>query len=238
MAVSDASTRAPGLPGRALAFLAAVALAAVGAALPALVQVDPDTGDLVTFALLGAGAAIAQIKAIELDRNLGFPIAIAFVAAAALVLPIGLVALIGLAQHVPDIVRRSYPWYIQTFNTSNYTLNALAAAGVAHLVADLGSVDGPRWAVAGIAAAVVLVTLNHVLLATMLRLARGHSFRDSGLFSAESLSIDVVLALLGVALAGLPDANPAIVAGAIAPLLLVHRLFRVMAGDGVPVRAR
>ena len=33
----------------------------------------------------------------------------------------------------------------------------------------------------------------------MLRLARGHSFRESGLFSATGLSLDLALGLLGVA---------------------------------------
>ena len=36
-------------------------------------------------------------------------------------------------------------------------------------------------------------------MAPMLHLARGHSMRESGLFSFPSLSTDLVLAMLGVA---------------------------------------
>ena len=42
------------------------------------------------------------------------------------------------------------------------------------------------------------VALNHFLLAPMLHLASGHSLRESGLFSFQSLSTDLVLATLGV----------------------------------------
>lgn len=239
MAASNASTRVAGLPGRAQAYLAAVALATVGAAVPALAGMTVDRNDLVTFALLALGAAIAQTGVIEISKNHGFPVAIAFVTAAALLLPLGLVALIALAQHAPDIVRRKYPWYIQTFNTSNFTLNVLAAAVVARVIADVDATDAGRFAVAGLAACLVLVATNHVLLATMLRFARGHSFRESGLFSRESLSIDFVLAALGVTLAALATSNPLLVVGTIAPLLLVHRLLQQMArANGAPARAR
>ena len=78
-------------------------------------------------------------------------------------------------------------------------------------------------------AAVVFVSLNHFLLATMLHFARGHSLRGTGLFSTESLSTDFVLAMLGVALAGLWDWNPFLLPMAVAPLLLIHRSLSVPA---------
>ena len=78
-------------------------------------------------------------------------------------------------------------------------------------------------------ASVVFVSLNHAVLATMLHFARGHSFRGTGLFSVESLSTDFVLALLGVAFAGLWDWNPLLLPMAVAPLILVHRSLSVPA---------
>ena len=85
-----------------------------------------------------------------------------------------------------------------------------------------------------LAAAGVFVLVNHLLLAGVLRLARGHSLRASGLFSTESISIDFVLALVGVAAAGLADWNLALAPLALVPLLLAHRLLRLLAA----VRAR
>jgi diguanylate cyclase (GGDEF)-like protein/putative nucleotidyltransferase with HDIG domain len=63
----------------------------------------------------------------------------------------------------------------------------------------------------------------------MLHLARGHTLRETGLFSTESLSTDFVLALLGVAFAGLWDWNPWLLPTAVAPLILVHRSLSVPA---------
>jgi diguanylate cyclase (GGDEF)-like protein/putative nucleotidyltransferase with HDIG domain len=64
-------------------------------------------------------------------------------------------------------------------------------------------------------------------MAPMLRLARGLSFRDSELFSFQSLSTDLVLAMLGVATAAFWLSNPWLIAFAVAPLFLIHRSLSV-----------
>ena len=222
----------PQLPTAARSYLAAVSLAAIGAAVPALLHLGPGTGEWGTFAGLAAGAALAQMFLMEIGRNHGFPIALVFVVAAALLLPPELVALMGLAQHAPDILRRRFPLYIQTFNVGNYTLNALGAWATVRLLSDhLLADDRLGWALAGLAAGAVFVALNHVLLAAMLRLARGHSFRDSRLFAPGSIAIDFVLAALGVALAAFADSNPALVLTTVAPLPLLHRLLQLIAAN-------
>jgi hypothetical protein len=226
------------LTGPAKAFLGGVALVAIAAALPALLALGVDGGDVVAFGLLAGAAAAAQMLVVETWKNLGFPIAIAFVVAGVLMLPVGLVALLGLAMHAPDIARRRYPWYIQTFNTSNYTLNALAAWVAARAITDLDAPSGARWTVAGLAACVVFVALNHVLLSAMLRLARGHSARDSRLFSAEAVSIDLALAGAGVAIAALGSTEVVLALAAAAPLLLAHRLFLLMAAHTAAAQPR
>ena len=53
-----------------------------------------------------------------------------------------------------------------------------------------------------------MVAVNHFLMAPMLHLANGHSLRESGLFSFQSLSTDLVLAMLGVAIAAFWHGNP------------------------------
>jgi diguanylate cyclase (GGDEF)-like protein/putative nucleotidyltransferase with HDIG domain len=84
-------------------------------------------------------------------------------------------------------------------------------------------------ALAGLAACVVFVATNHVLLATMLHFARGHTLRETGLFSGDSLATDLVLAALGVAFASLWEWNPYLLPTAVAPLLLIHRSLSVPA---------
>ena len=100
----------------------------------------------------------------------------------------------------------------------------------------LGRRAAARWtratssfALAGVAAAAVFVAVNHILLAVMLLLARGHSFRESGLFSTLSLGIDLVIAVLGMAVAGFVETNPWLVPVLIAPLLLAHRSLSTVA---------
>ena len=59
---------------------------------------------------------------------------VVFLVAAALLLPPELIVLIPLVQTVPEWLKERYPWPIQGFNISNYTLDSLAAWGTADLV--------------------------------------------------------------------------------------------------------
>ena len=87
--------------------------------------------------------------------------------------------------------------------------------------------DDLRWALAGLAACVVAVGANHIVLAPMVSLARGHSLREAGVFSFESLSTDFILATLGLAVAAFWQLNPWLIPFAVAPLLLIHRSLSV-----------
>ena len=103
------------------------------------------------------------------------------------------------------------------------TLAAWLAADAVRADTDLG------FAAAGLAAAVVFVAVNHVLLAVMLRLGRGHSFRQSGLFSATGLTIELVLAGLGIAVGAFTMFNPWVLPVLVAPLALAHRSLSTVA---------
>jgi PAS domain S-box-containing protein len=218
-----------GFPRGAQICLIAVAVATVAAAAPAFVQAELNSDALLTFAILGAFACAAQFFVVPIGSNHGFHTAIAFVIAAALLLPPELVALMGLVQHLPHGLKQRYPWYIQTFNVFNYTLAGLAAWGSARLLED-SALGGPeRFAAAGLAASLTWIAVNHLLLAAMLLLARGHRFRESGLLSLKSVSMDLVVATLGVALAAFWNANPWLTPTVIVPLILCHYSFRVLA---------
>jgi PAS domain S-box-containing protein len=81
----------------------------------------------------------------------------------------------------------------------------------------------------GLAASLAWILVNHFLLATMLRLARGTSYRESGLFSAKTVGMDLVVALLGVALAAFWRSNPWLIPAVIAPLVVSHRSLSILA---------
>ena len=89
--------------------------------------------------------------------------------------------------------------------------------------------DDALFALAGLLAAMAFVVVNHALLAVMLQLGRGHSFRESGLFSASGFGIELVLALLGVAIGAFAGFNPWLLPALIAPLALGHRSLSTVA---------
>jgi len=158
--------------------------------------------------------------------------AVVFLLAAALLLPPELVALMGLAQHAPDIAGRRFPPYITAFNVANHTLSVLAAWGAVHLIENTGLEADLRWASAAVAAAVVLVVVDHSALGMMLQLGRGRSLRSTGLLAPGALLADLALASLGVVLARFWLSNPYLIPFAVAPLLLVQRTFTLLARLG------
>jgi diguanylate cyclase (GGDEF)-like protein/putative nucleotidyltransferase with HDIG domain len=220
--------REPTLSFGAKLYLGAIAIATLAAAIPLLSRLSPDTDEWTTFLVLATCAAIAQLFVVRTPRDQSYHTTNVFLIPAALLLPPELVALMGIAL-IPEWLKVRYPWYIQSFNICNHTLNGLAAWWVADLIRDLGMGRRPTMALCGLAACLVFVITNHVLLATMLHFARGHSLRQTGLFSGDSLATDLVLAALGVAFASLWRWNPYLLPTAVAPLLLIHRSLSVPA---------
>jgi diguanylate cyclase (GGDEF)-like protein/putative nucleotidyltransferase with HDIG domain len=218
-----------GLSRAAKMYLAVVGVATIVAAFVPLTHLSPHTRGWPTFFVLASCAAIAQLFVVRTPRDQSYHTTIVFLIPAAILLPPELVALVGVVQHIPEWLKVRYPWYIQSFNICNYTLNGLAAWGAVAVVRDVGLSPEPTMALAGVAACVVFVATNHVLLATMLHFARGHSLRETGLFSGDSLATDLVLAALGVAFASLWRWNPYLLPTAVAPLLLIHRSLSVPA---------
>jgi diguanylate cyclase (GGDEF)-like protein len=220
----------PELPRHASLYFWIVVAAATAATAPFLVDIqNVRPGAWVTFVILGAAVAVAQIFVVVTPANQSYHTTGVFLVASALLLPPELIALMAVVQHVPDWLKRRLPFHIQTFNIANYTLATMGAAAAADSIRDsevFGRL-GATVACSALAACIVFVVLNHALLAPMLRFARGHSLRESGLFSYENLSTDLVLSSLGVGLAMLWSYDAWLTPFAIAPLILVHRSLAV-----------
>ncbi len=226
--VGTSGPEAPKLAPRAAAYFVVVAGAFAVAAIPSLAQLKASTNGWATFAILVVIAATAQLFVVRTPRNQSYHTTIVFLIPAAMLLPPELVALMGIVHQLPEWLKTRSAWYIQSFNICNWTLAMLAAWSCFHAVDGAISGNGNiAYALAGLAAAASMVAVNHVLMAPMLHLARGHSIRESGLFSFPSLSTDLVLAMLGVAMAAFWRGNPWLIAFAIAPLLLIHRSLSV-----------
>src|SRR5262249_25020652 len=152
------------------AYFGFIAVATAASALPSISHLSLHTRGWLTFVLLAAAAATAQCFVVWTPRDQSYHTSIVFLIPAVLLLPPELVALMGIVQHVPEWLKLRYPWYIQSFNICNFTLNGLAGWWVAKLITHhwpLASTDA-RWAFSSLAAVGVFVALNHVLLATML----------------------------------------------------------------------
>lgn len=205
------------------AYIVALAVATIGVTVPLLAEVHVDGTVLGRFAALAGAAAVAQLFVVRAPRNQTYHTTIVFLLAAVLLLPAALLPLVALVQHVPVWVARRQRLRFWTFNTLNHALDMLAAASVAALVLDAHRRPNLTWALAGAAAMMTLVALNHLLLGVMISITRGFTLQESGLFSADSLAADVVPAALGIALATFWLWAPWLLPTTVLPLILIQR---------------
>ena len=220
----------PQLSKSAKIFLGVLFATAVAATAPALAGLSAETEGWLVFLIFGCAAAAAQLFPVHTPKNNAFTPAIVFMLPAVFLLPPELIALMPVVMHLPEWLKVRYPWFMQSFNIANHTIPLFAAWGAAQLV--LRHAPGPEsqvWALAGVAAAVAYVALNHTILAVMLRLARGMSMRETGLLSFSSLTNELVVGLLGFALVSFWQTNPWLIPIGIAPMLLIHRSLAVPA---------
>ena len=105
-----------------------------------------DTKTWVAFGLIAVGAALAQLFPVVTPRDQSYHTTMVVLVPAALLLPTWLLPAVVVAQHVPEWLKVRYPWYIQTFNASNYLLDLFAAAAVGRYVLGAGRPDHERRA--------------------------------------------------------------------------------------------
>src|SRR5437667_2618398 len=220
-----------GLPRNARIYFAAVAITAGGVTLPFIGRLQT-THEWPAFLVLASAAATARLFVVRTPADQAYHTDIVLLIPAALILPPELLVLVAVVQMVPEWLKMRYRWYLQTFNILDYSLAAMAAWFVGRWLilehAGIGN-DALRLSMAGLAACIVFVAVNHILLAVMLRLARGFTLRETGLFEIEYVATDLVLAALGFAVYAFWQSNPWLIPFSLAPLLLIHRSLSVPA---------
>ncbi len=186
-------------------------------------------GDWLLFGVLTACAAPIQLLSVESPAHQWYSPALVFFVAGALLLPPHLVALMIVLAHVPDLLRGRSPWHAQAFNIASWVCAALIASLICDLFVDRTDPGGDisRLALGGAIAAAACVLVDDLLLAQMLRIGRGTTYRESGLFAFGNLSTELGLAALGVGLAAVWELAPAIVPFLLAPLVVAYRALRL-----------
>src|SRR3954470_14863505 len=128
------------IPPSGIAYGFGIGVLAVALALPLLTRLRLDRAHWLQFALIAAGAAIAQLFVVRhTHRNQSYHAHAVFLIPAILLLPPELLVLVAVIQHVPEWLKERYAWYIQTFNICVFTIANLCAWVVADTILDADS---------------------------------------------------------------------------------------------------
>jgi hypothetical protein len=134
-----------------------------------------------------------------------------------------------LIAHLAEWARHKYPWYIQAFNIAAYVPAVLAADFIFHLINPIGSPLDLQGALGLLVAIATFTLLNHTLVGMVIRLARGQSLAESGVFDFLTLATDFTLLGLGAASALIFLINPFGVILNVIPVYLLYQAVKVPA---------
>jgi diguanylate cyclase (GGDEF)-like protein len=172
----------------------------------------------IAFCVLMPLIAVVHLIGAERQKHQGSHLSLAPIFAAVLILPPVLAAIAIAIAFFPESVRSRPRWYIVAFNVANFVGPAL----LARICFDaLRGTSDQGWALAAVVAIAVFVVVHYVVLAAMLRLARGVPVRET--VRLDCVLIDTGLVSLGALAAALWEVNEALVVLTLAPLALAYR---------------
>lgn len=188
-----------------------------------------------TFFVLATLATVAHLFEAEAPGRASYYPSYVFFFAGVLLLSPFYFALLIVVPHAAELIKDRIvgsnlrrAWYVQPFNVSMHII----AGAAAHWIYEW--LQGDRMVVItaspvflGTVAVLTYLVLNRLLIGFALILARGVSWRESGLLGFESLIPEFILASLGYVVAFLWQVNPWFVLPAISPLVLVYRALMV-----------
>ncbi|MGA9350425.1 MAG: GGDEF domain-containing protein, partial [Anaerolineae bacterium] len=220
---------------RAWAYICGVLLLGAvltGLALSGLAQ---STSRWLIFTILVVLAIVAHLFKARGAGHEAWHANLVFFFAGVLLLPPSLFVLLVIIPHLVEWAKERLVnspslrnWYIQPFNIATHIIAGSAARWVYTATGTDRAVFLTLSSVLSVAgAALTYVVLNHVLVGQVLVLARGVSWRESGIMDIENLVTDLILLLLGYIVAVLWQLNPWLILPALSPLLLIHRTLKI-----------
>jgi len=223
------------MTARAMNYVRLILLLGVIATIVSAMTFDLSNIQWDIFTILVVLATGAQLfKAEGPAHQLYHPTLIFIFSGVILLQPLLFIALIVISHVVEWIKERLIKsdhlraWYLQPFNIGMHILIGYAVrlifASLVHQSANIASLHG--MLAGGVAAAIYMV-LNHVLVGAALVLARGVSWKDSGILDLQNLATDFVMLALGYVVAACLVVIPWVVIPALAPLYLIYQALSV-----------
>jgi hypothetical protein len=215
------------LSSTAKAYILSIIL--IGLALIVWTAPDLDRGNPALYLLAALGAVAQTLKVEGPNDRTNYSIAWFVYGFAFLALGPAAALFVVVVAHLAEWAWHRYPWYIQSFNIGNHVL-AVSLAGLLCAAISRGTQSFDLIHVLGLAAAnLVFVLANHFLVGLVVKLARGQSFAESGVFQFLTLSLDFTILSVGSAAALAWAFNPYSALLNILPLILLYQALRLPA---------
>jgi hypothetical protein len=132
-----------------------------------------------------------------------------------------------LFAHLVEWIWHKYPWFIQSFNIGNHLIALFLASLVFDALSRGARLSTIQVALGMILANLVFVFANHLLVGLVVKLARGQSFAESGVFGFLTLVLDFTVLSMGAVTALVWAVNPLSALLNILPLYLLYNALRV-----------
>jgi hypothetical protein len=132
-------------------------------------------------------------------------------------------------SHLVEWAWHKYPWYIQCFNIGNHVVSLYLAGLVFEMIAHGTQVTDLLSAIGLVVANLIFVLGNHLLVGVVIKLARGQSFAESGVFGFLTLFLDFCILSMGATTALVWRFNPFVSILNVMPLYLLYNALRVPA---------
>jgi F0F1-type ATP synthase assembly protein I len=142
-------------------------------------------------------------------------------------LSLGETMLVILASNLVEWAWNRPPWFIRLFNTCCYISLIAAAHFIYVLINPPGLLSTTTGVLAIMVSMGVFTLLNHLLVGIIVWLARGESFKVSGVFDSFPLLMDLTLLTLGAILNMVFNANPYALILFMFPLYLIYATLRI-----------
>jgi hypothetical protein len=202
-------------------YILSVILIGLGLSAWAATDLDWTNPGLYLLAALGAVAQTLRVEGPNARTN--YSIAWFVYGFAFLTLGLSSAIFIVVVSHLVEWAWHKYPWFIQSFNIGNHVI-AVSLAGLFFVLLRLGSRPLDLLSALGLALAnFIFVFTNHYLVGLVIKLARGQSFAESGVFEFLTLSLDFANLSLGTATALAWAYNPFSALLTTLPLFLLYQ---------------